>query len=186
MNLMISVITDKHPVKDQRFVKKVEDLRKEFKASKFKVEEEFTTLGTTHYYYNGLPYVSEARDVLKKPEGICQIRVNWKKKSFEGMTNNQILNALKPQWGWNLTIVDAEHSRNKFKNKEVCWVVFDTEEKAQKSMDLFNKMFMTAIEQDAINEYKKFKESPDKRPLTFDRLINNYAELYEAVDKGEL
>ena len=42
MNLMISVITDKYPVKDQRFVKKVEDLRKEFKASKFKVEEEFT------------------------------------------------------------------------------------------------------------------------------------------------
>ena len=53
-------------------------------------------------------------------------------------------------------------------------------------MELFNKLFMTAIEQDCVDEYKKFKLNPDKRVLSFDKQIDNAYELYELVDKGEL
>ena len=66
---------------------------------------------------------------------------------------------LKDQWGWTIVTVDAEHQRNKYKNKSTAWVIFDTEEKAKTYMNLFNKMFITAIEWDAIEEYKKFKKN---------------------------
>ena len=35
-------------------------------------------------------------------------------------------------------------------------------------------------------EYKKFKQNPDKRILSFDKLVDNAYDLYEQVDKGEL
>lgn len=114
------------------------------------------------------------------------MRVNWKKKTFEGMSTNEIANQLKEQYGWNITTVDADHTRNKYKNKTDAWVVFDTKEEAERNMKLFNSMFITAIELDAIEEYKRFKENPAKRPLTFDKLVENAYELYEAVDQGEI
>lgn len=46
-------------------------------------------------------------------------------------------------------------------------------------------MFRTAIEQDAIDEYKHFKQNPMKRPLTYDKLIDNAYDLYDLVDRGE-
>jgi len=45
---------------------------------------------------------------------------------------------------------------------------------------------MTAMELDCIEEYKRFKENPEKRPLTFDMLCSNAYELYEQVDNDEL
>ena len=45
---------------------------------------------------------------------------------------------------------------------------------------------MTAIEQDCVEEYRKFKQNPDKRILSFDKLVDNAYDLYEQVDKGEL
>ena len=123
---------------------------------------------------------------MKKSTDVCNIRVNWKGTNFTGMTTDEICNKLKVQYGWNVTLVDKEHTRNKFKNKNVCWVVFDTEEQAKDALRHFNSMFMTAIELDCIEEYKRFKLNPEKRPLTFDKLVDNAYELYEMVDNGEI
>lgn len=172
--------------KNTKLNERVKRLKEKIKESKYKIDDKFTKLGDTHYYNNCLPLISKARDVLKKPNGICKIRVNWKKKKFEGLSVSEINDQLKEQWGWNLVIVDAEHTRNKFKNKSVAWVVFDTEEQALDSMNFFNAFFTTAIELDAIEEYKRFKENPEKRPLTFDKLVDNAYDLYEAVDQGEI
>lgn len=187
MNLMyIALSSATFKNKNNTLVNKVNKLREKLKTNKIKVENKSTKLGNTHYYNNVLPLISKDRDVLKKPNGVCKIRVNWKKKSFSGLSTNEIAEQLKEQYGWNVTTVDADHTRNKFKNKDDIWVVFDTKEEAKKNMDLFNSMFMTAIELDAIEEYKRFKENPAKRPLTFDKLVENAYELYEAVDNGEL
>ena len=61
-----------------------------------------------------------------------------------------------------------------------------TKEAAEKNTEVFKSMFMTAIEQDCVEEYKKFKQNPDKRILSFDKLVDNAYDLYEQVDKGEL
>ena len=77
-------------------------------------------------------------------------------------------------------------NRNKYKNKSTVWVVFDTEKKAKQAMEVFNSMFITAMEQDTVDEYKRFKESPEKRILSFDKILPTAYDLYEAVDKGEM
>ena len=59
-------------------------------------------------------------------------------------------------------------------------------EDKNRNMKVFKSMFMTAIEQDCVEEYKKFKQNPDKRILSFDKLVDNAYDLYEQVDKGEL
>jgi len=187
MNFMYAISSNSEFLsKDKKILARVEKAREKFLKSKIKIESNFIKLGETNYYYNGLPNVPKERDVLKKPDGVCCIRVNWKKKSFEGKSTDEIYKELKPQYGWNIVTVDAEHSRNKFKNKSVSWAVFDTEEKAQQALTLFNSLFMTAMELDCIEEYKRFKENPEKRPLTFDMLCSNAYELYEQVDNDEL
>ena len=112
--------------------------------------------------------------------------INWNKESFTGLSTDEILKKLKKQYGWTVTVVDADHKRNKFKNKNIIWVIFDSSEEASRNMNLFNSMFITAMELDCINEYKKFKQSPDKRPLTFDKLCNTAYDLYDQIDKGLL
>lgn len=184
MNLMQFVISNNEfTSKSKKLDAKVNKLKETFKKSKIKVGDKNVKIGNTFYYDNILPNISINRDVLKKSNEICNIRVNWKKKD---LTVQEAIETLKEQWGWNITIVDAEHTRNKFKNKSDLWVIFDTEEKAKKALNLFNSMFITAIELDCIEEYKKFKQNPDKRPLTFDKLVPNYQELYEAVDNHEI
>lgn len=187
MNLMwqaLSVVNYTH--KNKKVNQKLLELKEYLQEHPIVVDEKYTKIGNIFYYNNVLPYISRNRDVLKKPDGICKIRVNWKKKKFEGLTTQEIYNELKPQYAWNVTIVDAEHTRNKYKNKSAAWVVFDTESEAKKNMEIFNRLFITAIEWDCIEEYRKFKANPDKRPLTFDQLVPNYADLYEMIDRGEI
>lgn len=187
MNLMYFVTSnEKFNCKNKKIIEKIDILKEKFKKAKIKISDKFVRLKDTFYYDNCLPYISKDRDVLKKPTELCKIYVNWKKRPLNGMTAEEMINTLKPQWGWTISTVDAEHTRNKFKNKSEVWVVFDSEEKAKKAMSLFNSLFITAIELDAIEEYKRFKENPEKRPLTFDKLVPNYAELYDAVDKHEI
>lgn len=187
MNLMYIVTSNiEFSTKNKKLITRIENIKKKFEASKVKVSDNVIRLGDGLYYDNALPYISKDRDVLKKPHDICKIRVNWKKKTFKNMSTEEIINSLKEQYAWNVTVVDAEHTRNKYKNKNEIWVVFDTEEKAKKAMDIFNSLFITAIELDCIEEYKRFKENPEKRPLTFDKLVPNYAELYDAVDNHEI
>ena len=99
---------------------------------------------------------------------------------------SEIYDQLKPQYGFCISIVDKDYTRNNFKNREFVWVVFDSEKTALKNMRLFNKMFRTAIEQNAIDEYKRFKQNPMKRPLTYDKLVDNAYDLYDMVDRGEI
>ena len=187
MNLMYFVMSDeKFNCKNKKIIEKITGLKDKLKKSKLKISDKFIKLHNTFYYNNCLPYLSKDRDVLKKPSELCKIYVNWKKKPLGDMSVNEMIATMKPQWGWTISTVDAEHTRNKFKNKSDLWVVFDTEEKAKKAMDVFNSLFITAIELDAIEEYKRFKENPEKRPLTFDKLVPNYAELYDAVDNHEI
>ena len=87
------------------------------------------------------------------------------------------------QYGWNVITVDKEHTRNNYQNKETCWCVFNKKEKALVALKIFNSMFRTAIEQDCIDEYKKFKQNPAKRVLTFNALIPNAYDLYDLVDQ---
>lgn len=149
---------------------------------KIKIDTEYIKLGDTLYFHNHLPKIVKARDVLTKPQQVCKIRINWKKKN---LTSDQYMQ-LKEQYGWITTVVDSEHTRNNYKNKSTIWVVFDSENKAKQAMETFNMMFITAMEQDAVDEYKRFKESPDKRILSFDKILPGAYDLYEAVDKGEM
>lgn len=188
MNYMKAVLsTDNFEFKDANTLNKIEQLRATVKKSKFKFDSKFTKIAEMHYYNNVLPIIPKDRDVLRKPVGICKMFVNWKRKNTEGMTNDEVRESFKEQWGWTTQVVDAEHSRNKYKNKTSLWVLFDSKEQAEEARDLFNSLFMTAIEIDCIEEYKKFKENPEKRILSFDMILGPYAyELYEKVDNGEL
>ena len=188
MNYMSVVMSDVK-VKGEGLNRKIENIRLNLKKHKIKITEKYRKIGDQVYYKNALPYISNMRDVLNKPTMVCKIRVNWNKKSFKGMSVADILKGeLKEQYGWIIDIVDSEHSRNNYKNKETVWVVFDTEDKAKKAKEVFNEMFLTAIEQDCIEEYKNFKKNPVKRPLTFDKVLGKEQAypLYELVDKGEL
>lgn len=186
MNLMYVIVNNlEYTNKNNTLLNRVNNLKLKIKKDKVKFSNNSVKIGDIHYYNNVLPLISKDRDVLKKPIDVCKMSVNWEKKAFKNMSTDDILKELKTQWGWSTTIVDAEHTRNKFKNKELLWVVFDTKEEAEQKMKLFNSMFITAIEQDCINEYKRFKENPDKRILTFDKLVENAYELYEAVDNNE-
>lgn len=185
MNLMYAALSPStFTCKNKKINAKVLILKEKLKAKKIKISEKAIKLGNTSYYQNALPYISKTRDVLKKPNGVCLMRVNLKKKDFTGKSTDEIMQELKPVWGWNVTLVDEEHTRNKFQNKENIWAIFDTEQEALENMAIFNSFFITAIELDAIEEYKRFKENPAKRPLTFDQIIDNAYELYDEVDKG--
>lgn len=188
MNFMSVILEErKLTAKDtKKFGSTIENLKNIIKKEKVKISKNIKKVGNSMYCVNALPYIASTRDVLKKPDIVCSIRVNWKQKSYIGMSTNDIIKELKEQWCWYTSIVDEEHSRNKFKNKDIICVVFDSKEQAEKNMEIFKKLFMTAIEQDCVEEYKKFKQNPDKRVLSFDKLVDNAYELYEKVDKGEL
>lgn len=186
MNFMSIALSEEKDIKDPILSKRIALIRDKISKCNIKIDNKFSRISEMHYYNNIIPLVSPSRDVLKKPTAICHIKVNWKRKPFVKYSLEEINETLQPQWGWSAQVVDVEHSRNKFKNKTVLWAVFDTEEDAKKSMELFNLMFMTAMEYDCVEEYKKFKECPDKRPLTFDQICPTAYELYELVDKGEL
>lgn len=164
----------------------LDKVAEEIKSTKIKLSDKKIMLGDMGYYHNCLPIIPESRDLLKKASNICPMRVNWKKEAFEGLTSNEIYDLLKPQYGFCISIVDKDYTRNNFKNREFAWIVFDNEKSAEKNMKLFNKMFRTAIEQNAIDEYKRFKQNPMKRPLTYDKLVDNAYELYDMVDRGEI
>ena len=188
MNLMQDIVSEvESTIKNEHLLKRIASLKETIRKQKIKIIKNAVLLGDTYYYQNGLPFVSEARDVLKKPNSICKMKVNWKAKDDSKININNANTELKDQWGWTIVTVDAEHQRNKYKNKSTAWVIFDTEEKAKTYMNLFNKMFITAIEWDAIEEYKKFKKNPEKRPLTFDKIINkeDAYRLYDEVDQGK-
>ena len=186
MNLMDAVINNlEYCGKNKTIKEKVTNLQKRIKKEKAKFSDKNVLLGNMHYYNNCLPIVNKDRDVLRKPEDSCKVYVNWKKKPFTGLSTSEVMANLKEQWGWSVTTVDANHTRNNFKNKEELYVVFDTFEEAEKMRKLFNAMFITAIELDCIEEYKRFKENPEKRILSFDKLVSNAYELYEDVDNGK-
>ena len=182
MNFMHVILSSKR-CDDDKINKKLDYIDQKIKTDKIKITNNFTKIGNSIYYLNCLPVISDKRDVLKKPNGIINIRINWKNKDFGDISTNEICNQLKLQYGWCVSTVDVEHTRNNFKNKEVVWVIFDNKDTAEKYMRVFNLMFRTAIEQDAIDEYRRFKQNPTKRVLTFDKLIENAHELYEEVDK---
>lgn len=164
----------------------LDKVAEEIKTTKIKLSDKKVILGDTGYYHNCLPIIPESRDLLKKASTVCPIRVNWKKEDYDNLTPSEIYNSLKPQYGFCISIVDKDYTRNNYKNKEFVWVVFDSLKVAEKNMKLFNKMFRTSIEQNAIDEYKRFKQNPMKRPLTYDKLVDNAYDLYDMVDRGEI
>jgi len=185
MNFQFLLLNDKKTdnAKLNNYLDKVAE---EIKSTKIKLSDKKVMLGDMGYYHNCLPIIPESRDLLKKASNICPMRVNWKKEAFEGLTSDEIYPLLKPQYGFCISIVDKDYTRNNYKNREFAWIVFDSEKAAEKNMRLFNKMFRTAIEQNAIDEYKRFKQNPMKRPLTYDKLVDNAYELYDMVDRGEI
>lgn len=185
MNFQFLLLNDKKTdnPKVNIFLDKVAE---EIKTTRIKLSDKKVILGDIGYYHNCLPIIPEERDLLKKANNVCKMYVNWKKQDFEGMSSNEICDILKPQYGFCISIVDKDYTRNNFKNREFAWIIFDTEKSAEKNMKLFNKMFRTAIEQNAIDEYKRFKQNPMKRPLTYDKLVDNAYELYDMVDRGEI
>lgn len=188
MNFMAVILEErKLTAKDnKKFGATVESLKNLIKKEKIKISKTIKKVGNSMYCVNALPYIAGTRDVLKKPDEVCSIRINWKGKSYANVPTSVAIKELKEQWCWYTSIVDEEHSRNKFKNKDIICVVFDTKEEAEKNMEIFKNLFMTAIEQDCVEEYKKFRQNPDKRVLSFDKLVDNAYELYEKVDNGEL
>lgn len=184
MNLMYAALNDVM-FKNEKVNIKVNDLKKFIKDKNIKFTTSYTKIGDILYYKNCLPSIGKNRDVLIKPTDVCKIYLNWNNKNLTGLPTDEVLKLLKEQYGWSFSTVDADHKRNKYKNKSFSWVVYDSKEEAEESMKLFNSMFITAIEWDTIEEYKRFKENPEKRQLTFDQQVPNAYELYEAVDNGE-
>lgn len=182
LNLILNSIAKE--IKDKKIKFAAED--KDQNNSKNLNKDKRVILGGGVYYKNVLPRIPATRDLYKKPTDIVNIRVNWKQESFEGLSSDDICFRLPMQYGFCITIVDAGYKRNNYKNSESVWVVFDNKNTAIKHMKVFNKMFRTAIEQDCIDEYKKFKHNIMKRPLTYDKLVPNAYELYDLVDKGEI
>ena len=184
MNLMHIILSDIPVINKRKYGAREKIIlgKQLLEKYRLKISNEYTQLGSALYYKNCLPLIVKTRDVLKKPLEVCKIRVNWKRKIC---TPEEYL-SLKEQWGWTVTVVDAGHTRNKYKNKSTLWVVFDSKERAQKALTTFNTLFITAMEQDAIEEYKKFKENPEKRILSFDKILPTAYELYEEVDKGNI
>ena len=185
MNLQYLLLNNKKTSGDKKLNNFLQELAIEIKQNKIRFSDKKVILGEMIYYKNCLPIILETRDLLKKPMNICDIRVNWKNEYFENMTSSEIYDQLKPQYGFCVHLVDSGYTRNNFKNKESIWIVFDSKNSAEKNLKIFNKMFRTAIEQNAIDEYKKFKQNPMKRPLTYDKLVDNAYELYDLVDRGE-
>lgn len=185
MNLQYLVLANKKTENNTKLNESLQDLANDIKENKIKISDKKVVLGDMSYYRNCLPIVPETRDLLKKPVNICDIRINWKKEDFKDLDTKTIFEQLKPQYGFCIDMVDVGYTRNNFKNKESAWVVFDSKNSAEKNLRVFNKMFRTAIEQNAIDEYKKFKQNPMKRPLTYDKLVDNAYELYDLVDRGE-
>lgn len=184
MNLLEKVLGKKDVTKlDKDLQFKYKNLQDQIQNKDIEISPIFEKLGKNIYYRNVLPLITEDRDVLKRPETICKIFINFDKQSFDNPKVNEIIEKIPEYWGWLVTTVDKEHTRNNFKNKEVFWVVFDSKERCEYNFKYFNMMFRTAIEQDAIDEYRKFKKNPDKRILTFDQIINNAYDLYDLVDK---
>ena len=186
MNLMYLALDPNSKLKDEKYNAKLQAIKDLLKKSKIKISDKYQKVGNTIYYKNCLPLIEETRDLLTKPTGSCKMRVNWKKESFAGLSTEEIMKRLPEYWGWSISVVDENYKRNKYKNKTNMWVVFDTEEKAEEAMKLFNKMFYTEIELDTIDEYKKFIKSPEKRVLSFDQIVPNAYELYDEVDKHTL
>ncbi len=183
MNLMYYLVNDK-PLKttDKNLKIQFKELKEKFSKEKLKISTKSKRIKNCLYFLNCLPYIDENRDVLTKSFTICRTRINWKDIAI---TDTKDIDKLLPeQYGWNISVVDKEHTRNNYKNKEVYWIVFDKKEKAEKALSNFNLMFRTAIEQDCIDEYKHFKQNPAKRPLTFNAIIPNAYDLYDLVDQG--
>lgn len=184
MNLMAIVLSPTE-LQDKKINDKIVKLRELIIDEKIRISDQRIDVGEGKYYFNCLPNIPENRDVLKKAYDICPIRINWKHKPFDGLTTTEIYNQLKQQYGFCVTTVDKEHTRNNFRNKESFWVVFDSLKVAEKYLKVFNMLFRTAIEQDAIDEYKRFKQNPEKRPLTYDKLVASAYELYAEIDKED-
>jgi len=186
MNLQYMLLNNKKTENDEKMNIFLENVAEDIKKLKIRFSEKKVMLGDMGYYQNALPVIPESRDVLKKASSICSIRINWKKEDFGDMSTTEIYDQLKQQYGFCVSIVDKDYTRNNYKNKESIWIVFDSEKAAEKNLQIFNRMFRTAIEQNAIDEYKRFKQNPMKRPLTYDRLVDNAYDLYDMVDRGEI
>lgn len=183
MNLMYYLMNNKDIKTNDKNVKRhFAELKEKFTTSKIKIATKSKHIGNCTYFLNCLPFVDKNRDVLNKSFNVCKVRVNWKNINI---TDPSMIDSLLPeQYGFNIHIVDAGYARNNYQNKETYWVVFDKKEKAEKALLYFNEMFFTAIEQDCVEEYKRFKQNPAKRPLTFNALLANAYDLYDLVDKG--
>lgn len=183
MNLMYYVFNDEVlKTKDTYFKNQINILKEKVIKEKIKLAKKYKKIKSSLYYLNGLPLIDKSRDVLNKSFEVCKIRVNWKDVTITDPA--KIDKILPEQYGWNISVVDKEHTRNNYQNKEVYWVVFDKKEKAEKALKDFNMMFRTAIEQDCIDEYKHYKQNPSKRILTFNNIISNAYDLYDMVDQG--
>lgn len=183
MNFMYYVFDENELKKANSNIKeKVNNIVTEVNKEKIKLAKKSKRIKNCLYYLNGLPLINKNRDVLTKAFNVCKVRVNWKDVEITDLS--KIDEILPEQYGWNISTVDKEHTRNNYQNKETSWVVFDKKEKAEKALKIFNSMFMTAIEQDCIDEYKHYKQNPAKRILTFNNIIPNAYELYDLVDKN--
>ena len=182
MNYMTNLLTNNTKTIIPYFKKQVKEVSEVVDKNNITFTRDFVKIKEQLYFLNALPEIVPERDVLKKPKHLCKLFINWDNLSFSSLEERE--SKLTPQWGWLFSSVDKEHSRNNFKNKETAWVVFDSEEKAQLYLDTFNKLFLTAAENDAIVEYKHYKKNPLKRILTFNKLVDNVYSLYDLVDKG--
>ena len=187
MNFQYLLLNDKK-TENAKINAYLDSIAEVLRKSKVKFSDKKVMLGDIGYYQNCLPIIPGSRDLLKKASSICKMYVNWKKEDFTNWDFSKIVYPfpLKEQYGFCISIVDKDYTRNNFKNREFVWVVFNSEKAAKENMHLFNKMFRTAIEQNAIDEYKRFKQNPMKRPLTYDKLVDNAYELYDMVDRGEV
>ena len=71
MNLM-ALVLDEKTTKDKKLHKKVNELKDLVKKEKIKINKTVKKIHNSIYCLNGLPYVPSTRDVLIKPNGVCE------------------------------------------------------------------------------------------------------------------
>ena len=130
MNLMYAALNNVMS-KNPKINVKIKQLQQKIKDEHIKFTDNFKKMRGLIYFDEGLPIIGKCRDVLKKPEDICTLHMIFDRK--EDLSKVSVEDALKrftTKYAWCIHTVDADHKRNKYKNKTIAWVMFDSLEEA--------------------------------------------------------
>ena len=133
------------------------------------------------YYLNSIPKILKNRDVFKKPNAICEIKVDLEGKLTPENYKNEY-DKLKTRYCFTFSTCQAPYTKASMKYKHYYTILFDNKSTCEKYLEWFNKCFKTIQEQEAekeelskkMNMYKKiFKAREDLKKINENKEKNN-------------